>query len=209
MEAPNTQVFIEQQTRQYQLHLNHTKRAQQILQFQENIKTHKTIPKQYQPPTSLETVHDNPTAEITFNKQYRYIFFKHLDDTILQNTIALELESARLRETILHTEQHLAQLNLPSLTLKKIHQDFLKANNIIHHESSPQLKRLLSPTDDSNPQETLSQQQHLSPSTTNNRARKRKRCRHHRSRSRNIKPCQAKQHHHFLFKRPAKRTPPI
>lgn len=137
--------FLQQQTTQYQHHTANKKKVTQLLEHQQNIKTYKTIPKHYFPPSIPKTLTDNPALTREFQEQYEQLFFQHLDKTILSNTITLELENARLEQILSHTEKHLAVLPIPSDICAKLYHKFLTTNNITNHETSPQLLNKLPP----------------------------------------------------------------
>lgn len=68
-----------------------------MVQYQHNIQAYRSISKHYFPLKALETLIDEPTLAKEFQEQYEQIFFRHLDKTMLHNTITLELETARLQ----------------------------------------------------------------------------------------------------------------
>ena len=135
--------FLQQQTAQYQHPTANKKKVTQLLEHQQNIKTYKTIPKHYFPPSIPKTLTDNPALTREFQEQYEQLFFQHLDKTILSNTITLELENAKLKKILSHTEKHLAVLFIPSDIRAKLYHKFLATNNITNHETSSQLRNKL------------------------------------------------------------------
>lgn len=138
--------FLQQQTTEYQHHLNNKNKVTKILQYQHNIQTYRSIPKHYFPLKTPETLTEETTLTKEFQDQYEQLFFQHLNKIILHNTITLELETARLEAIVSHVEQHLATLNLPSHTLSQLYHQFLSKNNITNHTIPSQLRQLL-PTD--------------------------------------------------------------
>ena len=101
----STQNLLQTNSPEYQQHLTTRNRIAKILHHQNNIKMSKTIPKQYRPPSSLTVIPTNTELQEDFNKQLQDLFFQHLDKVILHNTIALELENARLQELTHHTKR--------------------------------------------------------------------------------------------------------
>lgn len=101
----STQNLLQTNSPEYQQHLTTRNRIAKILHHQNNIKMSKTIPKQYRPPSSLTVIPTNTELQEDFNKQLQDLFFQHLDKVILHNTIALELENARLQELTHRTKR--------------------------------------------------------------------------------------------------------
>ena len=101
----STNKFLKENSPEYRQHLATRNRIAKRLQNQNNIKTYKTIPKQYRPLPILMTVPCDTTLKDEFELHFRKLFFQHLDKVIAYNTIALELENARLQELITCTEK--------------------------------------------------------------------------------------------------------
>ena len=113
----STESFLEEKYPEHQQHLATRNRIAKILQNQNNIKAYKMIPKQYCPPTTLMTVPFNTTLKDEFESQFQKLFFQHLDKVITHNTIALELENARIQELITCTEKQISsKITSPSAT---------------------------------------------------------------------------------------------
>ncbi len=144
-EPASPEVFVQQQTEEYQRHLAIKDTIIRTLEYHNNIKTYKTIPKQHRPPPTPRLVINDPKLQQEFAQQYEDIFFQHLDKVITHNTITLELENARLQQITTQTEQHLATLTLPDDAIAKLHGDFLTQNKIDNHLTVPQLQKRLSP----------------------------------------------------------------
>ena len=102
----STEKFLEENSPEYRQHLATRNRTAKLLQNQNDIKTYKTIPKQYRPPTILMTVPCDTILKDEFESHFRKLFFQHLDKVIAYNTIALELEKARLQELITRTKKN-------------------------------------------------------------------------------------------------------
>ena len=103
-----TTSFWEEHSNQYQQHINKVKKLRSTLNFQHNIKNYKTNPKNYFPATFLETPCDNHSSLTTvFQHAYDDIFYKHLNEVLASNTIALELEQSRAKNVITHVENFL------------------------------------------------------------------------------------------------------
>ena len=120
-----------------------TTKVELTLSFQHNIRNYQTIPKQYLPFSFLSIPGDNTSLTDDFKQKYHHLFFEHLNQVITCNTIAQELEEARLRSIISHTEQYLATINTPPTTIAHLHQKFLAENKIAHHIIHPDLQRVL------------------------------------------------------------------
>ena len=106
-----TSTTLEHLTKDYQSHLITKNQLATTLQFQQNIRNYKTIPKRYLPPSYLD-IFSTPTEcsplTTTFKQKYHDLFFKHLEQVITHNTIALELEEAWIRNLLWSMEKHSA-----------------------------------------------------------------------------------------------------
>ncbi len=128
--------FLQRQTQQYQQHLTTRNKTIKTIRYQNNIKTYRTIPKQYLPLQTPELIIQDTTLSRQFDQQYESLFFDNLDKVITQNTITLELENARLRDIIQQTEKHLTTVTAPTDVITQLHRNFLTRNNITNHDDA-------------------------------------------------------------------------
>ena len=105
--ATSLEEYIREQTQQYQRHIISRNKAKKVLQYQNNIRTFKTIPKQFLPQKSLQLLQPTTPIVSDFHEKYQGLFFEHLNNVISSNTITLELDETLLRQIVLHTEKHL------------------------------------------------------------------------------------------------------
>ena len=197
--ATSIEVFLKKQTTQYQHHLSIRNKAQRVLQHQQNIRTFQTIPKHHLPARPLETPTTNTTLHANFLQKYHTIFFKHLDEVIMHNSITLELEETRLKHILLHTEKELSTLTAPSSIIAQYYHLFTSENDVIQHDIHPDLLKHITSAELTSP---LSQAPHakeppmphplLKPASKNRFSRKR---------------CNKLQHQKNKAKRP-KQAPP-
>ena len=139
----STEDFLQEQSRQYQRHLAIRNTTRQVLQHQHEIRTHKTIPKQYLPQKSLQLTEPNATLTSEYEKKLHDLIFQHLDNVITHNTISSELAEAQMRQLIRHTEKQLAILKTTSATIAQYHHQFVTNNNIDRHDVHPDLLKHL------------------------------------------------------------------
>ena len=135
----------------YQLHLSKRDHAYKVLKTQQDMRIHKTIPKKYMPPKTLDVVDLNTTLITDYLSKCHDLFFEHLQAVITQNSITLELEEGRLREIVSFTDVHLAKLVLPSSDIARLHNQFITENNISTHVIHPSLRRHLSQSENVTP----------------------------------------------------------
>lgn len=141
--ASTIEVFIQEQSRQYQHHLAIRNKSHQVLLYQQNIRSFKTIPKQYLPQKSLQLIQSNSDLITNYHQKLQDLFLQHLNDVITHNTIILELEEAQLRQIIVNTEKHLALLPETNSVIAQHHQQFIADNNIRNHDIHPELLQRL------------------------------------------------------------------
>ena len=116
------------------------------LKQQCNIKSHKSIPKQYRPQL-LEIISPaNNDLDINFSKEYNKLFFKYLDSVITANTVTLEITKAKRHSIISETETFLAKY-CPLQNITSKYNTFLKNNEIRNHQPCSILKDHLSTHD--------------------------------------------------------------
>ena len=169
--------YIKEQSQQYQHHLQSRNKAKEILQYQHNIRTFKTIPKQFLPQKSLQLLQPTTPLLADFHKQFQDLFFDHLNAVISSNTIALELEEALLRQIVLGTEKQLATSKEDKVTIARLYQQFTTDNNIQNHDIHPSLHQRIPETlEIQTPITSLGHPNQLSPPPApTKRAAKRKR----------------------------------
>ncbi len=191
-------------SKQYQEHLKTRNKTIQGRRHQ-NLKTYRTIPKRYLPASTPQLITESSNLDKEFRQQYENLFFQHLDKVIINNTITLELEKARLQHIILQTEQQLATLTLPAEDIEQLHQQFLGWNNITDHDPLPELRSKL-PIDRPSPKMCPPPVQPSPTSSTPKKqpkATKKRRAQHHPNAKKQQKP------NHFLAQRPPNNPPPI
>lgn len=118
MTESETKQFLGHQAAQYQKHQQIVKKAQTTLDHQLRLQSQGTISKKYRPriPIILDTDH-NKTQKEKFLQEYKKLFNKHLQETITQNTIIMELEKARCQEILQQTEKGLCLAQEPPTQL--------------------------------------------------------------------------------------------
>ena len=122
-------------TAEYKQHFTTKNRLSRALKFQEYIRVFQTIPKRYYPSTTPEIICPNTELGQKFEEEYRKLFFHHLEEVIMHNTISLELEQARLKEIVQRIERQLSTLKAPTEDINKLRQQFYTQNNI-HDEGT-------------------------------------------------------------------------
>ena len=135
--------FLCEQSQQYNHHLTIRNETQRILRFQHNIRTSRTIPKQYLPPKSLQLTLPNTILTSDYQQKYLNLFLQHLNDVITSNTITMELQDAQIKHILFHTEKKLATLPTNSATITQYYHHFITDNNIESHDIHPDLLRHL------------------------------------------------------------------
>ena len=93
--------FLQTQSIEYQHHLSQLMELTTTVEHQLAIQSHKSIPKQYQPP-HLKASDVSLTEE--FTSEYRQLFFRHLEKVITSNQIKIELHKSTLTSIIIQTE---------------------------------------------------------------------------------------------------------
>ena len=144
MATPNIEAYLHKQTQLYQHVLRSTAELKQTIKHQNTIKQNQTIPKQHLP-RPLKTFRTTPLNE-TFSKQYRELFFQHLDKILIHNETGLELQQTKLTNIITDTERQLSMSTESTDKIRQYYHQFLTINNITDHEALPTLKaRLTTP----------------------------------------------------------------
>ena len=139
-----TKCFLNQQREQYKKHNRIVDQAQSALRYQYQLQSHGNIPKKHRPrpPTIVDSAQSKKLNQ-SFFKAYNELFFKGLQDAIIQNTTTLELEKARCLDILRHTEQALCISTDPPSLISKWYTDFLQQLNLESHVISPELKHKL------------------------------------------------------------------
>ena len=151
--------------------LDHTLKQQQDMML------HKSIPKMYQPKV-LTPVNPNTSLAEDFNKEYRDLFFKHLERVMTNNKIALEVKKAHLTSILSQVDHYLSSCGKSPDYIAKLYDKFISENQITR-EVPEKLKKVLPPrytspsaavtVDEATTSDPLSVSQH----TQRNRKRKR------------------------------------
>ena len=123
--------FLEQQSKQYQSHLEKQNRLKTAIRYQHQIKTTKIIPRQYKPKIlkPLSNSRQN-ILKHEFETEFNTLFLRHLEKVMTQNQVSLELENGALQSIIAQTIQHISQQDKPQGEIQKLCDQFLYINNI-------------------------------------------------------------------------------
>lgn len=144
MATPNTSKHVlHTLSQEYKTHLTQVNRLEHTLKQQQTMMLHKSIPKMYQPKV-LTSV--NPIASLTedFNKEYRALFFKHLERVMTNNNIALEVKKARLTNIMTQVDHYLSSCGETPNHIAKLYDNFIMENQITR-EVPEELKKVLPP----------------------------------------------------------------
>lgn len=71
------------------------------------------------------------------------MFFEHLDKTITNNIISLQLEEAHMKDVVSCTEVSLATAQVPTDVMADIYQKFIDDNEIQDHQLEPAFRAVL------------------------------------------------------------------
>ena len=139
MATPNTSKHVlHTLSQEYKTHLTQVNRLEHTLKQQQTMMLHKSIPKMYQPKV-LTSI--NPIASLTedFNKEYRALFFKHLERVMTNNNIALEVKKARLTNILTQVDHYLSSCGETPNHIAKLYDNFIMENQITREV--PELKK--------------------------------------------------------------------
>lgn len=121
--------YLEQQSKEYQKHLNNRNKLEKAIKFHQQIKITREIPRQFKPKI-LNPISRAISLQEEFNKEYNELFFKHLDKVITQNQVSREIEQGALEAIINQTARELAQLDKPLKEVQHLYYTFIQNNNI-------------------------------------------------------------------------------
>ena len=130
-------------SQEYKTHLAQVKRLEHTLKQQQNMMIHKTIPKMYQPKV-LTPINPNTSLTEDFNKEYRALFFKHLERVMTNNNIALEVKKARLTNILSQVDHYLLSCDETHDHIARLYDNFIMDNQI-RRELPEKLKKVLPP----------------------------------------------------------------
>ena len=110
------------------------------------MKTYRTIPRKFKPPSVPTTT--NPDTQLTddFNQKYEELFFNHLDKILMNDSLTLELTKSRIDNILAQTETYLSSLQASPQTLSDLYHQFLSTNHITDHTPLPVLQTKLPTT---------------------------------------------------------------
>ena len=117
--------FLDQQSREFQKHVETRNELERTLQYHRNIKTHRTIPRKFRPSDTPKTVRHSITLTDDFTQKYENLFFEHLDKVITNNQITLELTKAAMESILTQTETYLSSIEASPLTVTDLYHQFL------------------------------------------------------------------------------------
>ena len=135
------EAYLHQQSQLYQTLLHNITVLKQTIQHQENVKHNQTIPKQYLPHPL--TTFGTTTSYKTFKKQYKDLFFQHLEKVLIHNQTTLELQQTKLTNIIMDTEHQLSTSTESTDQITLYYHQFMTNNNITNHQTLPSLKARL------------------------------------------------------------------
>ena len=79
----------------------------------------------------------------SLNTQHRDLFFQHLDEALIHNDAALELQQTKLTNIITDTECHLSTSTGGTGKITQYYHQFLASNRITNNKTLPALKAKL------------------------------------------------------------------
>ena len=96
---------ITKQIESYQNLKSTVTKLENILLYQRKTQNNNTIPRKYQPTQYLQVFGENEkNIQSRFDNDFKISFFKYLDEVITTNTIALEIQTCRLKCIISTTD---------------------------------------------------------------------------------------------------------
>lgn len=145
--ATNLSTFTSNQIKLYNHEISTINALNKTLKYQNNIRSNHTIPRKYKPSHQLTIAQPNDgTLHETFNNEFKSIFFKHLNEAIKTNTIALEIKKARLSNIIKTTESTIIKSNEKPEIIKQEYHRFITEIKIQNHTPPPELQNKIPPT---------------------------------------------------------------
>lgn len=130
-------------SQEYKTHLAKVNKLEHTLKQQQSMMLHKSILKMYQPKVLMPV---NPIASLSedFNKEYRALFFKHLERVMTNNNIALEIKKACLTNILSQVDHYLSSCSDTPDHITKLYDNFILENQITR-EVPDILKKVLPP----------------------------------------------------------------
>ena len=185
-------------SQEYKTTLAQVKRLEHTLKQQQFMVLHKSIPKMYQPKVLTPV---NPITPLTedFNKEYRTLFFKHLERVMTNNNIALEIKRARLTNILSQIDHYLSSCGETPNNIAKLYDNFITENQIIR-EVPDELKKVL-PRAYTSPPLTFKNEASTSNPPTQGSASKKQSTTHNRKRKnakKHPKATKTSKQDHFL-----------
>ena len=139
-------LFLAENTKEIQICQQRKQELERTIQYHENMKMYKTIPRKFKPPNVPTTMKPNIPLTDDFNRKYEKLFFDHLDKVITNDTLTLELTKSRIDNILTQTETYLSSLQISPHTLSDLYHQFLTNNHITHHTPLPVLQAKLPTT---------------------------------------------------------------
>ena len=118
------------------------------------MKTYRTIPRKFKPPSVPTTT--NPDIQLTddFNRKYEELFFNHLDKILMNDSLTFKLIKLRIDNILAQTETYLSSVQTSPQTLSDLYHQFLTINHITDHTPLPVLQAKLPTTNTTTDQKT-------------------------------------------------------
>ena len=111
---------------------------EKIIQHQKQIQLQQKVPWKYSPRTQLEN--KDTTLQDTFNREFKDLFYKHLEKVISANVISLEIQKTRLNVLIQNAETKMIHMSKSPDNLQQIYDEFLSRTNITNYQPGIALK---------------------------------------------------------------------
>ena len=118
------------------------------------MKTYRTIPRKFKPPSVPTTTNPDTQLMDDFNQKYEELFFNHLDKILTNDNLTLELTKSRIDNILAQTEIYLSSLQVSPQTLSDLYHQFLTTNHITDHTPLPVLQAKLPATTTTTDQKT-------------------------------------------------------
>lgn len=135
--------FLESQSNELQKYTERKSELERMIQYHQNIQTHRTIPRKFKPSSVPTSAQPNTTLVDDFNQKYETLFFSHLNKVISANLVSLEVTKSAIENVLMQTENHLSSAQIPSLTLTQLYEEFLANNHVTNHTPLPVLQAKL------------------------------------------------------------------
>lgn len=118
-----------------------TDNLERVINHQTTIIKWGSVPKKYKPHHLVIQSHSKLKEK--FEKDYKHLFFKHLNSVIEENKIAAEIQKAKSHSLGLAVEKALIDSDLPTETIQKKYDQFLSNSNLQNHVPLPKLQEKL------------------------------------------------------------------